>query len=37
MMRMILYEAGQTMLMCAKWSCLKDWAMKVARHLGMKR
>ncbi len=36
MMRMILYEAAQTMLMCsAKWSWLKAWAMKVARHRGM--
>jgi len=33
---MILYEAAQTMLMCsAKWSWLKAWAMKVARHRGM--
>lgn len=38
MMRMILYEAAQTMLMCsAKWSWLKAWAMEVARHCGMKK
>ena len=36
MMRMILYEAAQTTLMCsAKWSWLKAWAMKVAGHHGM--
>jgi transposase len=38
MMRMMLYEAAQTMLMCtAKWSWLKAWAMKIARHRGMKK
>ena len=38
MMRMMLYEAAQTMLRCsAKWSWLKAWAMKIARHRGMKK
>jgi transposase len=38
MMRMMLYEAAQTMLMCsARWSWLKAWAMKIARHRGMKK
>ena len=38
MMRMMLYEAAQTMLMCsAKRSWLKAWAMEVARHCGMKK
>jgi transposase len=32
MMRMMLYEAAQTMLICsAKWSWLKTWAMKVCQ------
>src|SRR5262249_24130633 len=38
MMRMMLYEAAQSMLVrSAKWSWLKAWAMKIARHLGMKK
>jgi transposase len=38
MMRMMLYEAAQSMLMrSAKWSWLKAWAMKIARHRGMKK
>jgi transposase len=38
MMRMMLYEAAQSMLVrAAKWSWLKAWAMKIARHRGMKR
>jgi len=38
MIRMILYEAVQTMLMCsAKWSWLKAWTMKVARRREMKK
>ncbi|HKS75508.1 MAG TPA: IS110 family transposase [Terriglobales bacterium] len=38
MMRTMLYEAAQTMLFhSAKWSWLKAWAMKVARHRGMKK
>ena len=38
MMRMMLYEAAQSMLVrSAKWSWLKAWAMKIARHRGMKK
>jgi transposase len=38
MMRMMLYEAAQSMLTHTnKWSWLKAWAMKVARHRGMKK
>ena len=38
MMRMMLYEAAQSMLFhSAKWSWLKAWAMKIARHRGMKK
>ena len=38
MMRVMLYEAAQVMLLrSAKWSWLKAWAMKIARHRGMKR
>jgi transposase len=38
MMRMMLYEAAQTMLVVStKWSWLKAWAMKIARHRGMKK
>jgi transposase len=37
-MRMMLYEAAQSMLVrSTKWSWLKAWAMKVARHRGMKK
>src|SRR5262249_34308013 len=37
MMRMMLYEAAQSMLVrSTKWSWLKAWAMKVGRHRGMK-
>src|SRR5262245_5326812 len=36
--RMMLYEAVQSMLVrSTKWSWLKAWAMKVARHRGMKK
>jgi hypothetical protein len=36
--RMMLYEAAQSMLVrAAKWSRLKGWAMKIARHRGMKK
>jgi transposase len=36
MMRMMLYEAAQSMLVrSAKWLWLKAWAMKIARHRGM--
>ena len=38
MMRAMLYEAAQSMLVrSTKWSWLKAWAMKVARHRGMKK
>jgi transposase len=37
MMRMMLYEAAQSMFHSTKWSWLKAWAMKVARHRGMKK
>jgi transposase len=38
MMRMMLYEAAQIVLVrSTKWSWLKAWAMKIARHRGMKR
>ena len=38
MMRMMLYEAAQSMLFhSSKWSWLKAWAMKVARQRGMKK
>ena len=36
MMRMMLYEAAQVML-TRTWSWLKAWAMKIARHRGMKK
>ena len=37
-MRVMLYEAAQIMLVrLAKWSWLKAWAMKIARHRGMKK
>jgi transposase len=35
MMRMMLYEAAQIMLVRSTW--LKAWAMKIARHRGMKK
>src|SRR5258708_7505860 len=38
MMRVMLYEAAQIMLVRSKkWSWLKAWAMKIARHRGMKK
>jgi transposase len=38
MMRTTLYEAAQIVLMhSARWSWLKAWAMKIARHRGKKR
>ena len=38
MMRMMLYEAAQTMLVVStKWSWLKAWAMKIAKNRGMKK
>jgi transposase len=37
-MRIMLYEAAQSMLVrTAKWSWLKAWATKIARHRGMKK
>ena len=38
MMRAMLYEAAQTMLVRSKkWSWLKAWAMQIARRRGMKK
>jgi transposase len=38
MMRVMLYEAAQIMLVRSpKWSWLRAWAMKIARHRGMKK
>jgi transposase len=38
MMRVMLYEAAQTMLTrTTKWSWLKAWAMKIAKGRGMKK
>ena len=38
MMRMMLYEAAQIVLVrSTKWSWLKAWAMKIARHRGLKK
>jgi transposase len=38
MMRALLFEAAQVMLTrTTKWSWLKAWGMKVARHRGMKK
>src|SRR5499426_950493 len=38
MMRIMLYEAAQSLLVrTATWSWLKAWAMKIARHRGMKK
>jgi transposase len=38
MMRMMLYEAAQIVLVrSTKWSWVKAWAMKIARHRGMKK
>ena len=38
MMRVMLYEAAHIMLIRTnKWSWLKAWAMKIARHRGMKK
>jgi transposase len=38
MMRVMLYEAAQVMLTrTSKWSWLKAWAMKIARHRGRKK
>src|SRR3974377_353994 len=37
MMRVMLYEAAPRMLHSKRWSWLKAWAMKIARHRGMKK
>jgi transposase len=38
MMRSTLYEAAQILLVrSSRWSWLKAWAMKIARHRGMKK
>ena len=38
MMRMMLYEAAQSMLFhSTRWSWLKAWAMQIARHRGIKK
>jgi transposase len=38
MTRMMLYEAAQIVLVrSTKWSWLKAWAMKIARHHGLKK
>src|SRR6201981_4134251 len=38
MMRVMLYEAAHIMLVrSTKWSWLRAWAMKIARHRGMKK
>ena len=37
MMRVMLYEAAQSMLNTNKWSWLKTWAMKIAKHRGKKK
>ena len=37
MMRVMLYEAAQSMLRLKKWSWLKAWAMQIARRRGMKK
>ena len=38
MTRVMLYEAASIMLLrSAKWSWLKAWAMKIARHRGLKK
>ncbi|MDA9405771.1 IS110 family transposase [Bradyrhizobium sp. CCBAU 45384] len=37
MMRVMLYEAAQSMLRSKKWCWLKAWALQIARRRGMKR
>ena len=37
MMRVMLYEAAQSMLYSRKWSWLKAWAMQVAKRRGIKK
>ena len=36
-MRVMLYEAAQSMMRSKKWSWLKAWAMQIARRRGMKK
>jgi transposase len=37
MMRVMLYEAAQSMMRSKKWSWLKAWGMQIARRRGMKK
>ena len=37
MMRVMLYEAAQSMMRSKKWSWLKAWAMQIARRCGMRK
>src|SRR4029077_9491148 len=37
MMRVMLYEAAQSMVRSKKWCWLKAWAMQIARRRGMKK
>ena len=37
LMRVMLYEAAQSMLRSKKWSWLKAWAMQIARRRGIKK
>jgi transposase len=37
MMRVMLYEAAQSMLHSKRWSWLKAWAMQIARRRGKKK
>jgi transposase len=38
MMRTMLYEAAQILLLrSTRWSWLKAWAMKIAKHRGLKK
>src|SRR5664280_2107226 len=37
MMRVMLYEAAQSILHSKRWSWLKAWAMQIARRRGMKK
>jgi hypothetical protein len=37
MMRVMLYEAAQSMLCSKNWSWLKAWAMQIARRRGVKK
>jgi len=36
-MRVMLYEAAQSMMRSKKWSWLKAWAMQIAKRRGMKK